>query len=142
MGSIHIFHDSHSHTSFVLSVSLLFFRPDCPAHFRGTGSAVLRAFFCRGPHYIFGIVCINSVPAAFFQCSFYQFVFTGMERENRDSSSGFQCSRQLFHELIQYFKFTVHINTQSLERSLTGLLDRIFFLLFREKIQGLLDQLS
>ena len=62
-----------------------------------------------------------------------------MESQDSYSSAGFQGSRQLFHELIQYFKFTVHINTQSLERPLTGLLDGIFFLLFREKIQSLLN---
>ena len=55
-----------------------------------------------------------------------------MERENRDSSSGFQCSRQLFHELIQYFKFMIHVNSKCLESPLTGLPDDIFFITTQE----------
>ena len=52
-----------------------------------------------------------------------------MESQDSYSSAGFKAPGS-FSMNSQYFKFTVHINTQSLERPLTGLLDGIFFFSF------------
>ena len=58
-----------------------------------------------------------------------------MESKYCYTSTRFQCIRKFLHKFIKYFKFPVHINTQSLKCPLACFFNCNFLFFFRKKIQ-------
>ena len=114
-------------------------RPDCPPHFRGTGTAVSCTFFRRRPYDFFRNFLINSLLFQLLKGLFHKPVFSRMESQNGHPAARGQNIRKLFQKLIQYFKLTVYIDTQRLEGSLTGFLNSFLPLICRKKDQCFLN---
>ncbi len=65
-----------------------------------------------------------------------------MEGQNSHTAIGSQNPGQLFHKGIQRFELVIHIDSQCLEGSLTGLLDRLPAFRSRKKSESILYYLT
>lgn len=127
--------------SFLLDIKKLFcfYRP---AHLGGAGATVLGAFLGGWTDDIFGVVGIDSCFVSGFEGFLDQFVLAGVESQDCHTSAWLESIWKFFHEFVENFKFTIHINTQCLKNSLAGFADGIFLFFLWKKIQSFLYDLA